>query len=242
MRDMDLTQDSPRRGRGSFERGSRGRRRGPRPAGPAGMLGGPLAVDGGDERGPRGGGRPGRGRFGPGGPEGFGPHGPGGHGPGGGRRGGGRGRAGRGQVRAAVLHLLAEEPMHGYQLMQAIGERTNGAWTPSPGAIYPTLSQLQDEGLVELSEESGRKLASLTDAGREHVAANPSDPFAGQQGEEGPDLRRLMEQVGGAVRLVARTGTDAQREQAATVLADARRRLHLVLAEEGEGQAPAETE
>src|SRR4051794_3835778 len=77
-----------------------------------------------------------------------------------GRRHGGprgpRGRAARGDVRAAVLLLLAEEPMHGYQLMQAIAERSGGRWTPSPGAIYPTLNQLEDEGLVTVTQESGR--------------------------------------------------------------------------------------
>src|SRR5918911_4008201 len=117
-----------------------------------------------------------RGGFGPGGP-GFGPGGPGGPGFGpGGRHGGrggrpGRGRAGRGDVRAAVLALLATEPMHGYQLMQAIAERSGGRWTPSPGAIYPTINQPEDEGLVTVTAESGRKLVTLTDAGREHVAA-----------------------------------------------------------------------
>ncbi|MGH3896762.1 MAG: PadR family transcriptional regulator [Pseudonocardiaceae bacterium] len=53
-------------------------------------------------------------------------------------------------MRTALLLLLAEQPMHGYQLMQAITERTSGAWRPSPGAVYPTLSQLEDEGLIDI--------------------------------------------------------------------------------------------
>src|SRR4051812_1228071 len=109
----------------------------------------------------------------------FPPEGPG-HGPRGRR--GGRGRAPRGDVRTAVLLLLAEEPMHGYQLMQAIADRSGGRWTPSPGAIYPTISQLEDEGLVTVTAEAGRKQATLTDAGREHVAARREswpDPFGG---------------------------------------------------------------
>src|SRR5438270_5620152 len=95
---------------------------------------------------------------------------------------GGRGRAMRGDVRTAVLQLLAEEPMHGYQLMQAIAERSGGRWTPSPGAIYPTINQLEDEGLVVVTADAGRKLVTLTDAGREHIEArreSASDPFAG---------------------------------------------------------------
>src|SRR5215213_10262160 len=105
------------------------------------------------------GGRPG---FGEGGP--FRPH-------RGGPHPGGRGRRPRGDVRTAVLLLLADAPMHGYQLMQAIGERSGGRWTPSPGAIYPTISQLEDEGLVTVTAEHGRKLVTLTDAGREQATA-----------------------------------------------------------------------
>jgi DNA-binding PadR family transcriptional regulator len=161
---------------------------------------------------------------GPGGPE-FGPR----------RRHGGRGRAPRGDVRAAVLLLLAEEPMHGYQLMQAVAERSGGRWTPSPGAIYPTISQLEDEGLVTVTAEAGRKLVTLTDAGRAHVEAGRGawpDPFAGfEPAGAGADLRGLIEQVHLAVRQVARSGSDDQLTAAAAILADARRALYLLLAE-----------
>ncbi len=85
-------------------------------------------------------------------------------------RGKGRGgRAGRGDLRTAILLLLNEEPMHGYQLMTTIGERTDGHWTPSPGAIYPTISMLEDEGLIDITKEAGRKLATITEAGAELV-------------------------------------------------------------------------
>ena len=62
--------------------------------------------------------------------------------------GGGRGRKRRGDVRTALLLLLAEEPRNGYQLMQTIEERSDGRWRPSPGSVYPTLAQLEDEGLI----------------------------------------------------------------------------------------------
>jgi DNA-binding PadR family transcriptional regulator len=141
----------------------------------------------------------------------------------------------RGDVRTAVLLLLAEQPMHGYQLMQAIAERSGGSWTPSPGAIYPTISQLEDEGLVSVTADAGRKLVALTDAGREHVEAARetwADPFAGRTAAApGTDLRSLLEQVHSAVRQVARTGTDAQVTAAAGILGDARRSLYLLLAE-----------
>ena len=150
-------------------------------------------------------------------------------------RGGGRGRVPRGDVRTAVLLLLAEQPMHGYQLMQAIAERSGGTWTPSPGAIYPTLSQLEDEGLVTVRADAGRKLATLTESGIAHVASGRDswpDPFAGRgPAGAGADLRRLLEQLHGATREVARTGSEAQVAAAARVLADARRSLYLLLAD-----------
>ena len=76
----------------------------------------------------------------------------------------GRGRVPRGDVRTAVLLLLADEPMHGYQLMQAIADRTGGRWQPSPGAIYPTISQLEDEGLLTLTAGGTYTIFVRTDA------------------------------------------------------------------------------
>ncbi|MGN6252646.1 MAG: PadR family transcriptional regulator [Marmoricola sp.] len=154
---------------------------------------------------------------------------------GGPRRGPGRGRAARGDVRTAVLLLLTEQPMHGYQLMHAIAERTGGAWRPSPGAVYPTISQLEDEGLVSITADSGRKLVTLTEDGRAQLEEHGEawgDPFAGHEdARRGPDLRRLVHDLHEATRLVGRTGTDAQRAAAATILADARRALFLLLAD-----------
>ena len=187
--------------------------------------------------GPADGGRgfgPGERGFGPG----FGPGGPG-FGPGhGGRRHGGRGpgRAGRGDVRAAVLLLLSEQPMHGYQVIQEIAERSEGQWRPSPGAVYPALNLLQDEGLVELSADGGRRLATLTEAGTAYVAehaAELGDPFAdaaGRGGRSRRELRAGVETVAAAVHQVARTGTDEQAKAAAELLERTRRELYLILA------------
>jgi DNA-binding PadR family transcriptional regulator len=148
---------------------------------------------------------------------------------------GGRGRAARGDVRVAVLLLLAEEPMHGYQLMQAIADRSGGRWTPSPGAIYPTINQLEDEGLVVVTADAGRRLVTLTDAGRDYVETRRekmADPFAGYDAATpGTDLKSQLHQVHGAVHQVARAGTDEQRGAAADILAQARRSLYLLLAD-----------
>src|ERR1700760_4080789 len=84
------------------------------------------------------------------------------------RHGRGRGgpRARRGDVRAAVLALLAERPMHGYEMIKEIEERTDGAWVPSAGSIYPTLQLLEDEGLIRGKDSDGKRRFTLTDTGR----------------------------------------------------------------------------
>jgi DNA-binding PadR family transcriptional regulator len=157
-----------------------------------------------------------------------------------GRGGAGRSRMRRGDVRAAILALLSEEPMHGYQLMQAIAERGNGRWTPSPGAIYPAISQLEDEGLVTVTAEAGRRLVTLTDTGREaaqtHIGRARDLFSAGQSEQSGTDLRSLLGQLHQATREVARGGTEVQVEAAAEIISDASRSMKLLLAgEQGDG-------
>ena len=211
-----------------------------------------VMVDAGDE-GP--GGRPGRGGFGPGGfgPGGFGPGGPGGghgghgRGPGGPHRGPGRGsRAGRGDIRGAILLLLSEQPMHGYQLIQEITQRSGGRWSPSPGAIYPALNLLEDEGLLSITADSGRKLASLTPEGVAYVAsqretlAAPWDEVTGRSASPSRALRGAVDELAGAAHQISRTGSEDQAAQALLTLERARRELYLVLAGERVHPAPAE--
>jgi DNA-binding PadR family transcriptional regulator len=151
----------------------------------------------------------------------------------------GRGRAQRGDVRIATLLLLAEQPMHGYQIMQAMADRTGGAWRPSPGAVYPTIALLEDEGLVTTTAGGGRKLVTLTEEGRAHVQERREtwgDPFAELTGaDSGPDLRGPLHELHAAARQVAVRGDRGQAEAAAKVLADARRALYLILAEVPDG-------
>ena len=155
--------------------------------------------------------------------------------------GGGR-RAGRGDIRAAILALLSEQGMHGYQIIRELSERTGGAWQPSPGSVYPTLQQLEDEELVtEQKSDTGRRVYELTEAGRERAAALPSpapwEQVAAEAQDEHADLKSLVFQVLGAVRQVAGAGTPAQIEAASEVLRSARRSLYQILAED---EAPAE--
>jgi DNA-binding PadR family transcriptional regulator len=154
-----------------------------------------------------------------------------------------RRRMRRGDVRAALLVLLAEEPRNGYGLMQEIERRSEGVWRPSPGSVYPALALLEDEGLVRAQEEEGRKVFTLTDAGRAHVEERREElgePWAGlgdEVGEGRMELRSLMGQLFAAAMQVAAAGDDAHVEQARTVLADARRALYRILAGEEEESA-----
>lgn len=84
------------------------------------------------------------------------------------RRSGGR-VFGHGGLRLVLLHLIADKPRHGYELIKAIEDRLRGTYSPSPGVIYPTLTLLEETGLVTVTAEGGRKLHTLTDAGRLHL-------------------------------------------------------------------------
>jgi DNA-binding PadR family transcriptional regulator len=175
---------------------------------------------------------------------GFGPWGPAFGGPGGpfGRRGR---RMQRGDVRAAILVLLDEEPRNGYGLMQEIEQRSEGAWRPSPGSVYPALSQLEDEGLIRAETRDGRKLFALTDAGRRHVEEHreelgaPWEDASGGLGEHVAELRDLLWQVGTAAMQVVQAGDEQQVARARQVLTEARRSLYRILA--GDDPAPEDT-
>ena len=176
-----------------------------------------------------------------------GKHGPGGFGPGGwgGPRGFGshRRRMRRGDVRAALLVLLAEEPQTGYGLMGEIEQRSGGAWRPSPGSVYPTLQQLEDEGLVTSGEGEGRQPYELTAEGRSYVEEHrdelgePWAKLAEGIGEERMELRGLVAQLGAAAIQVGAAGDDAQVTRAKELLEETRRGLYRILAGDDE---PAE--
>lgn len=145
-------------------------------------------------------------------------------------------RMGRGDVRAAVLAILAEEPMHGYQIIRAIEERSNGLWKPSPGSVYPTLQLLADEGLVTADEAGGRKTYSLTEAGRAEADATPADRSAPW---EMPGMRTASRagaipkagaQLAQAAAQVAQNGSADQVSEAVDVLDEARRKIYSILA------------
>jgi DNA-binding PadR family transcriptional regulator len=121
--------------------------------------------------------RRGRGPFGFGGGPGGGPFGPG--------REGGR-FFGRGDMKYALLWLLQERPMHGYEMIKALEERSGGFYSPSPGSIYPTLQMLEEGGFVTGSEVEGKKVYTITDAGRALLSENSR----GEEGVAGPPWMR----------------------------------------------------
>lgn len=200
-------------------RGER-RGRGHRHGGPHGKMGGP-------------GFGPGPGGFGPG-PFGPGPFGPGGFGPGpfGGRRGG---RARRGDVRNAALLLIAEQPRNGYQIIQELESRSGGRWKPSPGAIYPALAQLEDEGLIRLIASEAGKAYEITDAGRveAETTQRPSPWEQDDDAEAHPAaaLAKAYGQAWSAVGTIAQSGNEELIAKATAEVEELRRRLYQLLAE-----------
>lgn len=152
----------------------------------------------------------------------------------------GRGRGGprarRGDIRAAVLALLDERPMHGYEMIKELEERTGGAWSPSAGSIYPTLQLLEDEGLIVGEETEGKRRFTLTDAGREQNAqrsgAAPWEQVTAGFDQEmvtlGASIRKLSQTYG----QVLRAADPAQQKRVGELLDETRRKIYGILAED----------
>jgi len=138
-------------------------------------------------------------------------------------------------VRSAILALLDDRPMHGYEIIQELEERTGGRWTPSAGSIYPTLQLLEDEGLITPEEVEGRKVFSLTESGKEAAPERTEGGRPWEQGDEDSprfEARKEMFKLIGAAKQLARSDDDEQLTKAAKILKDARRKLYGILAEE----------
>jgi len=145
---------------------------------------------------------------------------------------GGHHQARRGALREAILVLLAEQPMHGYQVMQELEQRSGGRWRPSPGSIYPTLQQLEDEQLVTVEELDGRRTFRLTETGTTAASALPRERgWTGGRGGDA-DLRGLTRELAAAAIQVGRVGSPSAIAEARTVLAETRRRLYRLLADD----------
>jgi DNA-binding PadR family transcriptional regulator len=149
-------------------------------------------------------------------------------------RGRGRGRPiRRGEIRPLILALLARKPMHGYEIIQVLEAQSGGRWRPSAGSVYPTLQQLSDEGLVTSEEIDGRRMYTLTEAGRAAAAEAPAPPsWDDLDGDGSDDLRRSGLQLIQAVMQVQQVGSTQARNETNRILADARRQVYRLLAED----------
>jgi DNA-binding PadR family transcriptional regulator len=168
-------------------------------------------------------------------------------------------RVRRGDVRVAILDVLRRagergESVNGYQVIQQIADLSGDEWRPSPGSVYPTISQLEDEGLVTSDDERGRRSLQLTTEGlvwteehREELDAvwapfrrhHEPTPYAGAKdhdreesaGSRGADFKSEITQVLGAAWQLVTQGSETQRRAALEVLVATRRSLYGILAD-----------
>ena len=152
------------------------------------------------------------------------------------RRGRGGGpRAARGDIKAAILELLSEEPMHGYEMIKEIEERSGGVWSPSPGSIYPTLQMLEDQGLVASEESEGRRRFKLTDSGREEQGAREGKPpwedARRDAGSESVNLRESTRKIHHAIAQTFHAADADQQRKVRELLDETRRKIYGILSE-----------
>ena len=143
----------------------------------------------------------------------------------------------RGDVRAAIIRLLAESPMHGYQIIHEIQTRSGGVWKPSAGSVYPALQLLADEGLVTSKETAGRRTYSLSKSGQEVADAESATtaPWAtGSDRETGPRGALAMAGISlaRAAAEVARRSKDEKILEATSIIDEAAKKLKAMLAQD----------
>jgi DNA-binding PadR family transcriptional regulator len=144
----------------------------------------------------------------------------------------------RGDIRTAVLVVLAEEPGHGYDVIQRLEEHTAGAWRPSPGSIYPMLQLLEDEGAVRSSERDGKRVFEVTDAGRAEAARRVEEAggtpweLAGSDDDRIGDLRGAMRQLFVATKQVMLMNDRDRMDRTTEILKRARKDIYTLLAED----------
>jgi DNA-binding PadR family transcriptional regulator len=145
----------------------------------------------------------------------------------GGWRGGGRAR--RGDMKFLILEVLAEGPRHGYDVITELENKSNGRYRPSPGSVYPTLTLLEEGGFITGATADGKRVFSITDAGRELLTKKPAD--AAFDDDESVDLRGSAMKLGAAVMQVARAGDATSQQKVREILDAARREIYKILAE-----------
>ena len=154
-------------------------------------------------------------------------------------------RARRGDVQIAILNLLSEQSMHGYQIIQELSDRSGGAWTPGPGSIYPTLQAMEDQDLV-ISEQTGSKrVYSLTESGKALAETSeeqaPWDQIA-ESSEPMLELRQAMGTLSMAVMQLVHAASEEQIAKAVSIIDGARKAIYLMLASDSPDATPTRSE
>jgi DNA-binding PadR family transcriptional regulator len=131
--------------------------------------------------------------------------------------------------------------MHGYEMIKEVEERSEGAWTPSAGSIYPMLQMLEDEGLIRGEDSDGKRRFGLTDAGRTEREGKDDDVAPWDTVREGAPtghlaLRNSVGKLFAAVKQVGQAGDEDQRKQVTELLDETRRKVYAILAEEPQAE------
>ena len=140
------------------------------------------------------------------------------------------GRARRGDVKFFILDVLSSGPRHGYDIIAALEQKSGGRYRPSPGSVYPTLQLLEDGGFVTSAEKDGKRVYTITDAGRELLKKQPSPEE--EVGDELPHPLLAFSKLASAVRQAAMEGNPETLEKLREILAKARREVYELLAED----------
>jgi DNA-binding PadR family transcriptional regulator len=143
------------------------------------------------------------------------------------------------ELRLVLLSLIGEQPRHGYDLIREIEERTGGAYAPSPGIVYPTLTMLQDMGLIAESDNAGtRKVYAATAEGTRHLAekkeevsallARIAELQAAQKGDRAPVRRAIRNLHAALAEKIARTDDDEAMHRIAALLDEATQKIERI--------------
>ncbi len=142
---------------------------------------------------------------------------------------GGGGRTRRGDIKFLILAVLADGPRHGYDIIAALEEKSNGRYRPSAGSVYPTLTMLEEGGFITGEQADGKRVFTITDAGRALLASKPAG--APDDEDDGVDLRGAAMKLGAAVMQAGRASDGATQERVRTILDAARKEIYRLLAE-----------
>jgi DNA-binding PadR family transcriptional regulator len=143
-------------------------------------------------------------------------------------------QAKRGDMSPILLRLLVERPMHGYEIIRELEKKSHGMWRPSPGSVYPTLQLLEEQDLVTSSEEKGKKVYTITEAG-EAQAKDTKTRGPWEWHDKHHNMEQIMETRGrfmefaGTFKQIMKTGSETKQNQALDVLKEATEKIKTIL-------------